>query len=66
MIDDLNDFCITIAGGRFSIHSLAYGAEEEKHPKSAIPRVWAGITLLSQKVETPLAMPPGSPKGVPE
>lgn len=64
MTDDLNDFCITIAGGEFSLPSLAYGAEEEKHPKSAIPRMWAGITLLSQKVHT-LSNAPGSPKGVP-
>lgn len=39
MIDDLNDFCITISGGEFSLCSLVYGAEEEKHPKSAIPSV---------------------------
>lgn len=65
MIDDLNDFCITIAGGKLSLHCLAYGAEEKKHPKPTIPRVWAGITLLSQKVDT-LSRPPGSPKGVPD
>lgn len=52
MIDDLNDFCIAIARGKFSLHSLTYGAEEEKHPQSTILTLWAGITLLSQKVDT--------------